>query len=105
MSACPMLRAQCQGRSPALLLAFTFAPSPSSSSQPSAQPSNAAQWRGVLPAASTSFTSPPASTAATTAARKQSGAHQATGRGRSLRGRRLESRMDGGWPPVASLTL
>ena len=52
-----MLAAQCQGVSPALLLASTLAPSCSSSVAPSAQPWKAAQCSGVTPAASTSLTS------------------------------------------------
>ncbi len=65
-----MLAAQCQGVSPALLLAFTLAPRLSSASQPSAHPSYAALCRGVFPAASTSFTSAPAARAALIAAVK-----------------------------------
>lgn len=45
---CPMLVAQCQGVSPALLEALTLAPSCSSSSMPSTQPLQAAlcTWGG-----------------------------------------------------------
>lgn len=62
---CPMFRAQCHGRSPALLEAFTLAPRLTSRSMPSVHPSYAALCSGVLPAASTSFTLSPASTSAT----------------------------------------
>ena len=66
----PMLRAQCQGLSPALLLALICAPKLSRSSAPCTHPSYAAWWRGVLPAASTSLTLSPASTALTIAAQR-----------------------------------
>ena len=50
-----MLLAQCQGLSPALFEASGFAPFLSKNLTPSSHPSNAAEWRGVLPAASTSL--------------------------------------------------
>ena len=63
ISSCLMFLAQCQGLSPALLLALTFAPRLSSSSAPSTQPMYAQLWSGVFPAASTSFTFAPSSIA------------------------------------------
>lgn len=61
-SSWPILSAQCQGLSPALLLALIFAPKLSKSLTPSSQPSYAAKCNGVLPAASTSFIFSPVST-------------------------------------------
>merc|ERR1719281_204303 len=63
MSSCLMFLAQCQGVSPALLLAFTLAPKLSKSCAPSIQPIYAQLCKGVFPAASTSFTFTPPSTA------------------------------------------
>lgn len=71
MLSCPMFLAQCQGLSPALLLASILAPRLSNSSAPSNHPSYAALCRAVLPAPSTSLTSSPLSTAFTMAAPEQ----------------------------------